>query len=124
MALRPSGVDETWPTFQSAAPTDGRRSRSAPPGSCVVSAVATWAISDQVGVGYYEVGWGGLTAGVFREFLASLSVVLGDEPATVHLFAIRIGISSLEYGNGHLFRQAPRKLDTGARISTLFTDLE
>ena len=41
------------------------------------------AISNQVGVAYYEVGWGGLTAGVFREFLTSLGVVLGDEPATV-----------------------------------------
>lgn len=41
------------------------------------------AISDQVGVAYYEVVWGGVTAEVFRDFLTSLGVVLGDEPATV-----------------------------------------
>ena len=41
------------------------------------------AISDQVGVLYYQVVWGGVTAEIFGDFLTSLGVVLGDEPATV-----------------------------------------
>ena len=41
------------------------------------------AISDQVGVLYYEVVWGGVTAEIFSDFLTSLGAVLGDEPATV-----------------------------------------
>ena len=41
------------------------------------------AISDLVGVLYYEVVWGGVTAEVFSDFLASLGAVLGNEPATV-----------------------------------------
>ena len=42
------------------------------------------AISDQVGVACILQGeWGGLTAGVFRDFLTILGIVLGDEPATV-----------------------------------------
>ena len=41
------------------------------------------AISDQVGVLYYEVVWGGVTAEVFGDFLASLGAVLGDEAAVI-----------------------------------------
>ena len=41
------------------------------------------AISDQVGVLYYEVVWGGVTAEIFGDSLASLDAVLGDERAAV-----------------------------------------
>ena len=41
------------------------------------------AISDQVGVVYHEVVWGGVTAEVYNAFLTSLGVVLGDEEAVI-----------------------------------------
>ena len=41
------------------------------------------AVSDQIGVVYYEVAWGGVNVERFRIFSENLSVVLGDEPAVL-----------------------------------------
>ena len=41
------------------------------------------AVSDQAGVVYHEISWGGVDAERFRVFLENLSVVLGDEAAVI-----------------------------------------
>ena len=102
-SLLPTGTRHGWSTREwahtestltkpgsispSAAPVDGRRSgeRAARVvcGQRGRNMTVIMAISDQVGVAYFEVVWGGLTAEVFRDFLTSLGVILGDEPATV-----------------------------------------
>ena len=61
MALWPSGVNQTWLNFQSAAPANvcGQRGRNM---------TVTMTISDQVGVARYDVVWGGATVEIFRGF--------------------------------------------------------